>query len=108
MRHLRIARDPEDAPPPPVSRSVQVKVAAAMMDCDPTTVRKLLKDGLLAGHKIGTRGVRIYLASIRDYQNSTEIEPKKTRAAAPRRSAAKPTASHFEAMAFLRELGCVD
>lgn len=61
---------------PPISvespdDSVTVAVAARRLGCDPTTVRALLVNCQLGGHRVGKgkdpRGVRVHLASIYDY-----------------------------------------
>ena len=48
-----------------------VAVAARRLGCDPTTVRALLVNGQLGGHRVGKgedpKGVRVHLASINDY-----------------------------------------
>jgi hypothetical protein len=51
--------------------SVTVAVASRRLGCDPTTVRALLRCRELSGHRVGKgkdpKGVRVHVASIRDY-----------------------------------------
>jgi hypothetical protein len=58
--------------------SVTLAVAAYRLGCDPTTVRALLREGQLTGHRIGKgtepRGVRVHAASIRAYKERHAIE----------------------------------
>jgi excisionase family DNA binding protein len=53
-------------------RSVTVAAAAEQLGCDSSTVRELLRKGLLSGHRVGKsdapKGVRIKLWSIRAYE----------------------------------------
>jgi excisionase family DNA binding protein len=96
---VRLAANPDDAPRP----SARLDTVAATLECDPSTVRKLLRRGLLQGHRVG-RGVRVYLDSVRAYQERTRIGGEDVAAAPARRLA---TAAHREAMAFLRGHGVV-
>jgi len=100
MSHLRLAVTPiatED-------RSVRVSTAAAMLDCDDSTVRKLAKDGELEWHRLGRRGVRIYLSSIEEYRiRMTAPTPAERRQTRKARQA--PSKRHAESMAFLHSLG---
>jgi excisionase family DNA binding protein len=48
--------------------SVRVKHVAAILDCDQSQVRRLVDRGELEAHRIGKRGVRIYLDSVDDYR----------------------------------------
>ena len=103
---LRLAADPAEAAA--VSRlrdSVRLKTAAAALDCDPSHIRQLLGAGDLEGHRIGKRGIRIYVDSIEAYQAGRPIcLTKKGRAKAP---PPKPrqSAAYREAVAFLRRAG---
>lgn len=58
-------------------RAVTVAVAAERLGCDPTTVRALLRQGLLAGHRIGKtddpNGVRVKLWSIEAWEERHAI-----------------------------------
>lgn len=65
---LRLALDPQ----PVAGEAVTVGVAARILGCDHSTVRKLLKRRRLAGHRVGAGedpgGVRVDLASIEAYK----------------------------------------
>lgn len=60
-----LALSPSDAPRP----SERVSVIAEMMGCDVTVVRRLISSGELETHGIGKRGVRVFLDSVRAYQD---------------------------------------
>lgn len=103
--HLRVASDPALAESlHGLERSVRVNTAAAMLDADPSHVRKLLKEGDLEGHRWGKRGVRIYVSSIEVYRNRGRIS-KGSQGVAPKPKPTKPSAALQEALAFLQEVG---
>lgn len=54
--------------------SARVKTAAALLDCDESHIRLMLKSGQLEGHRIGVRGVRVYVDSIAALQAGRPIE----------------------------------
>lgn len=70
---------------------------AAELDVDPSEVRKMVKDGVLQGHRKGARGIRVYVDSVTAYQETREIEPKipakKLQAARANVSRARQTAA---------------
>jgi hypothetical protein len=103
---LRIAADPALAESlHGLERSVRVGTAAAMLDADPSHVRKLLKSGDLEGHTLGKRGVRIFVASIEAYRERGRIATGQ-RAPVPRpKRQAPPSVEHLEALAFLQQAG---
>lgn len=65
-------REANDNSIDPDERSVTVAAAAERLGCNSTTVRELLRKGLLSGHRVGKsnvpKGVRIKLWSIRAYE----------------------------------------
>lgn len=93
--------------------SVTVAEAARRLGCDPSTVRALLRQGHLAGHRIGKGakpgGVRLSVASIRAYKNRHSLGGSQT----PLVESDRPervhgaSAAHREAMARLRALGAL-
>lgn len=94
--------------------SVTVAEAARRLGCDPSTVRALLRQGHLAGHRIGKGakpgGVRVAVASIRAYKAHHRVGGfQALPAAEPDRPehVNGPSAAHREAMARLRALGAL-
>ncbi len=94
----RLAASPDDAP----RASAKLETVAVMLDCDPSTVRKLLARGLIEGHRIGSRSIRVYVDSIRAYQERSRMGGESMAAGPARRRA---TTAHREAVAFLRQHG---
>ena len=92
-----------------VRESRRVATIAHMLELDESQVRRLIGEGALEAHRIGKRGLRVYLDSVAAFQDArtrpaTIRTPcEKTRAA--RRSVA--TAAHRRAMASLRADGLV-
>jgi len=89
--------------------SARIKRVAEILDCDESDVRRLLDTGALEGHRLGTRGVRVYLDSVAAYQERRAIAPRKARGAGgghplPQRSAAS-RAAQARAEAELRASG---
>lgn len=103
---LRPAADPAMAPdlPAPLGRSVRVAEAAAILACDPSTVRKMVRAGLLQGHRVGARGggLRVTLASIEAHRagTATAAQPR-----APAPATPPLPAAHRAALAELHALG---
>jgi excisionase family DNA binding protein len=98
---------PTDATPRP-RQSVKVATVAAMLECDDSTVRRLVRDGQLQAHRTGKRGIRVYLDGVATYQAAHDVIPlprngREIRAKRAQRTRAKTTAS----MAVLRDLGLV-
>lgn len=60
-----IALDPADAPRP----SARVATVAGILDCDESDVRRLVRAGELEAHGKGIRGIRVFLDSVRAYQD---------------------------------------
>lgn len=57
--------------------SVTVAEAARRLGCDDATVRALIRQGELTGHRIGKcanpRGIRVHAESVRDYKRRNAI-----------------------------------
>jgi hypothetical protein len=64
-----------------VRASARVATVAQLLDCHPADVRGLLLKGELEWHRKGIRGIRVFLDSVRDYQD---------RQASPRQRCAAP------------------
>lgn len=104
---LRLACDPNDAPEL-IRPSVTVATAAARLETDESTIRKLIAGGSLEGHRMGKSGVRIYVDSITAYQEGRPLGAKngKKQQARPRRKPAQ-SAVLRESVAHLASLGIV-
>jgi len=91
--------------------SVTVARAAEILGCDETTVRALLRNGGLDGHRVGKsddtpNGVRVELQSALDYKRRHAIDADQAPADAPARPRRRPaTAAHRESVAYLRSMG---
>jgi excisionase family DNA binding protein len=101
---LRAAQLPADD----VGDAVTVDQAARLLGCDPSTVRRLLKQGRLSGHRIGVgdrpNGVRVHVASIEAWRRRHAIGAAAAEPA-PRPARRRAGAAHAEAIAQLRALG---
>ena len=105
MSHLRVAHIP-DAGATDVERSVRVTTAATILDCHPCQVRKLLAAGELRGHRIGKRGVRVYVWSIEAYQRGRALGNEDAKPGGGRpQGRRRRSASLEEALAHLRAIG---
>lgn len=99
-----IALDPASAPRP----SAKVTTVAELLDCDPGDVRRLVKTGDIEAHGKGKRGVRVYLDSVRAYQDLQRKVPtaeRKTVIHKPKHRSSASTASFRAAMAGLAAKG---
>lgn len=99
-----IALDPADAPRP----SARVATVAELLDCDEGDVRRLIRQGEIEAHGKGIRGVRVFLDSVRAYQDR-QAKPLPPRSKAvvhkPKPRSAASTASFRAAMAGLKAKG---
>lgn len=101
---LHIAADPATA----VRQSARVATVAAMLDCHPSDVRRLIVAGELETHGKGVRGIRVFLDSVAAYQErQTKPLPKRAPALInkPKAPAPASTASFRAAMAGLKAKG---
>jgi excisionase family DNA binding protein len=105
---LRVAQ----LPAADVDEGVTVDRAAAILGCDPSTVRKLLRARRLAGWRVGAGddpgGVRVSLESVQAWKARYSIGGSGGRDDGGERQRPKrrPTnAAHNEAVAQLRALG---
>ena len=101
MPMMHLALDPSEAPRP----SARVARVAELLDCDESDVRRLIRQGELETHHKGIRGVRIYLDSVRAYQDRNTKPASKP---IHRKSRAPgPTAAYRSAMASLKAKGII-
>lgn len=108
---LRLALEPRHV----AGEAVTVAVAARILGCDHSTVRKLLKRRRLAGHRVGAGeapgGVRVDLASIEAYKArhaigaTIEDDARAADHAADRRKARRPNAALDDALRQLKAWG---
>jgi excisionase family DNA binding protein len=88
---------------PEIRESRKVATIAAALEIDESQVYRLIDEGELEAHGVGTRSVRVYLDSLEAYQAKKAIVPKSPKA--PRgRPKTNPvnTAAHRRAMTYLR------
>lgn len=88
--------------------SRRVATIAAMLELDESQVRRLVDEGELEAHRIGKRGLRVYLESVAAYQArqarpATRKLEHRARVNAARRAVA--TSAHRFAMAELEKAG---
>jgi len=102
-----VTLDPAPAETP--RQSAKVCTIAELLEIDHSQVRRLIEAGDLESHKIGKRGVRVFLDSVAAYQarqsRPEKKLPPKQRLAAKRR--AVTSAAHQNAMRDLRRLGVI-
>lgn len=89
--------------------SVTVNIAARILGCDPSTVRKMLRRGYLSGHRVGMGdspyGVRVDLASVEAYKAHHAIVALCDLPAPVRRRRQVSNPACDEALAWLRSQG---
>ena len=93
-----------------IRESRRVATVASALDMDEFQVRALIDAGELEAHGIGKRGIRVYLDSVRDYQERNVKAAKAQRSqriATARHRRQTGNASHQTAMAELRRHGVV-
>ncbi len=93
-----------------VRASARVATVAQLLDCHESDVRRLVLQGELECHRKGIRGIRIFLDSVRDYQDR-QASPRQ-RCAAPlvhsRKHPSRASAAGFRsAMAGLAAKGLI-
>lgn len=98
---------PEDAPQ--VRPSARVKRIAELLDLDHSQVRRMVEAGQLEAHRVGKRGIRIYLDSVEHWQETHPVTPRTTAVStAPpvvQRMSPATRAAHRQAIASLRRAG---
>src|SRR5262249_21379312 len=101
------------APPPEAIEnerlSVRIERVCKVLDVSPRQVGKLIAAGEIEAHKIGARGIRVYLDSLADFRERQKIVPKgrRNKALPPVRPppSAASRAAHNAAVAELRKMG---
>jgi hypothetical protein len=88
--------------------SARVATVAVILDCDDGDVRRMIDKGELEAHGKGIRGIRVFLDSVRAYQDR-KTKPLPPRAPAlihrPKARAPASSAAFHHAMAGLRAKG---
>ena len=90
-----------------VRPSARVSAVAQMMDCDQSQIRRFVRNGALESHRVGKRGLRIFLDSVAAYQESrTEqiVRPREQKQ--QKRAIARK--SYKDALATLRARGLIE
>lgn len=109
MGHLRLAHAPDDVRTlMGLRRSLRVAKVAQALDIDERQVRQLVRDGMLDGHRVGKRGIRVYEDSLDAYRRANHIGPRPPEPASEKKRQQRrtgPTAAAREAMAHLEKLG---
>jgi excisionase family DNA binding protein len=90
-----------------VRRSARVSTVARLLDCDESQVRRLVRAGTLEAHRIGKRGLRIFLDSVATYQEA-RAEPSAQSLVMTRQRRAAARSSHIAAIAKLRARGLLE
>lgn len=83
---------------------LRAKSVAGILDANLSTVYRLVKDGQLEGHRVGS-DIRIYADSLARYQESTTIQAANARKQAPKPQKRTHTSAHNDALALLHSLG---
>jgi excisionase family DNA binding protein len=81
-----------------------VAAVAQLLDCDESTVRRMITSGAFETHRVGKRGIRIFLDSVAEYQ-AAKSKLAKPPAHNQQVRAKAPRAAHAAAIAALRESG---
>jgi hypothetical protein len=76
-----------------------------MLEWDESQVRRAVDTGGLEAYRIGKRGIRIYIDSVRAYQESRKIAPTKKIISAKSGRTRISTQAHRTAMEELRARG---
>jgi excisionase family DNA binding protein len=91
-----------------VRASARVATVAKLLDCHQSDIRRLVDSGELQAHTKGTRGVRVFLDSVADYQERQGRRPRGTRkpiSMHPHRKSPPATTAFRAAMAGLKAKG---
>ena len=102
--HVALAPDPAAQ----VRPSARVKTVAKLLDCDPGCIWDLIHDGEVETHGKGKRGIRVYLDSVRAYQdreNKPLPDGSPATIQAKKRTSVTSTAAFRTAMAGLQAKG---
>lgn len=97
----------EEIIPSLVRNSARVATVARMLDCDASQVRRLIRTGALEFHRIGKRGIRIFLDSVAAYQEAQTARPG-LRPEAASKLLKRIRASRRSSLAELRTRGLLD
>lgn len=98
---LTLATDPAAY----VRPSARVATVAELLDCDESDVRRMVREGRLAAHRHGIRGIRVFLDSVRAYQDGRGILPDSPKAKLKAQRAAVSRTIHSASEAALRKSG---
>jgi excisionase family DNA binding protein len=88
--------------------SARVATVAELLDCDETTIRRMIQKGQLQAHGTGKRGIRVYLDSVTAYQEARPVAASRAEADRKRIRAQRSSvgrAAHADAIAQLQKSG---
>ena len=100
-----IDQQPEPAGGSLLRPSARVRTVAKMLEWDESQVRRAVDSGGLEAYRVGKRGIRIYIDSVRVYQESRNIAPTKKTILAKSARTRISTRAHRAAMEELRARG---
>lgn len=103
------------APPsieaPIVRPSAKVATVAQLLEDDPRQVRRMVARGDLEAHRVGKRGIRVFLDSVEALQRDQALKAQKTPqdapAPPPRTLTGATRTAHVHAVRDLQRLGLV-
>jgi hypothetical protein len=90
-----------------VRPSAKISRVAAMLECDQSDVRRMLRRGEIEAHTIGKRGIRVFLDSVAAYQERKRQVPAPPRREVHRLRKIANSKAHREAMEELRKEGII-
>lgn len=64
-------------------QSARVKTIAQILALDESQIRRLVAAGELEAHRIGKRGLRVYLDSVQHWQQTHAVTPRKSTRTTP-------------------------
>lgn len=99
---VRLVTTGPDTQPAP-RRSARVATVATMLDMDESQVRRMVADGTLESHRIGKRGIRVYLDSVSAWQSAGDA-PRGQKPRQPQKSPVTATAQR-RALRILQDAG---
>ena len=88
-----------------IRQSRRVRTVALALDVDESQIRRLIGAGELEAHRVGKRGIRIYLDSVEEYQLKNSRIQNLREPASKRSRAVLHNIAHRKAVAELKKAG---